>query len=115
VRLAANPEKIKLGVGLWDNVEDLLHDPKKMPHESEVFGLDFTTMPDELSIRIPTVHTYGAKDPRWPAAMQLAYFCEKDKRKLYDHGGGHNIPRTAEVSETIAKLVVDLAKEVERK
>jgi hypothetical protein len=111
--MAANPERIQLGVGLWDDVGGLLHDPKKMPEEKDVFGLDFTTMAEDLRITIPTVHIYGAKDPRWPASVQLAYFC--DKKKLYDHRGGHDIPRTTEVSETIARLVMELAKEIEAK
>ncbi|KAK4126052.1 hypothetical protein N657DRAFT_662391 [Parathielavia appendiculata] len=110
VDMAANPEKIQQGVGLWDDVEGLLHDPKKMPDERDVFGLDFTAMPEDLRILIPTVHVYGAKDPRWPASLQLAYCCEK--RKLYDHGGGHDIPRTTEVSENIAKLILELTNEI---
>ncbi|KAK4103516.1 hypothetical protein N658DRAFT_276910 [Parathielavia hyrcaniae] len=110
VDMAANPDKIQPGVGLWDDVEGLLHDPKKMPDESDVFGLDFTTMPEDLQIRIPTLHISGAKDPRWPASLQLAYYCEK--RKWYDHGGGHDIPRTTVVSESIAKLILELASEI---
>lgn len=101
--MATNPNQIQLGVGLWDNTADLLHNPDKMPDERDVFGLDFTTVPDELRIRIPTVHVYGAKDPRWPASIQLAYLC--DNRKMYDHRGGHDVPRSSEVSIKIAGLI----------
>ncbi|KAH6856478.1 serine hydrolase FSH [Chaetomium sp. MPI-CAGE-AT-0009] len=109
--MAENPELIQHGVGMWDKVADLLHDPEEVPDREDVFGLDFTAMPPDLRIRIPTVHISGAKDPRWPASWQLAYFC--DKRKMYDHGGGHVIPRTTVVSNTIARLVEELAQEMQ--
>lgn len=70
-----------------------------------VFGLDTTQFSDESKIRIPTVHIYGSKDPRLPASLQLAHLCNAGVRKMYDHGGGHDIPRAKEVSETIAGLV----------
>ncbi|KAK3688475.1 serine hydrolase FSH [Podospora appendiculata] len=107
---AANVDKIKPGMGLWDDTGGLLHDPAVMPHESDVFGLDFTAMPPDVRIRIPTVHVYGAKDPRWPAGVQLAHFC--DDRKMYDHGGGHDIPRSTEVSVKIAELLRQLSQEI---
>lgn len=105
-RMAKNLELIQPGKGLWDDTADLLHDPAQLPDERDAFGLDFTAMPADLRIKIPTVHVYGAKDPRWPASLQLAYFC--DNRKMYDHGGGHEILRTHETSKTIADLVAGL-------
>ncbi|EHA47285.1 hypothetical protein MCOR27_008592 [Pyricularia oryzae] len=104
--LAKNPDKIVPGVGLWDNTLDLCHDPRKMPNPTDVFGLDFTTFPQDLRITIPTVHIYGGKDPKWPSSMQLAYFC--NNRKMYDHQGGHDVPRSTEVSLRIAQLVRDV-------
>lgn len=55
-------------------------------------------------INIPTVHIYGSKDPRWAAGVHLSGICEPTKRRTYDHGGGHEIPRTAAVSNSIAEL-----------
>ncbi|KAK0629920.1 serine hydrolase FSH [Bombardia bombarda] len=107
---AANPDTVKLGVGLWSDTGGLLHDPRVMPKESDVFGIDFTTIAQDLHIKIPTVHIYGAKDPRWPASMQLAHFC--DSRKMYDHGGGHDIPRSTDVSNKIAALLRQLKQEI---
>ena len=107
---AANLDKIKPGVGLWDNVEGLLHDPARLPDETDVFGLDFSRIPANLRIKIPTVNVYGAKDPRWPSSLQLAHFCAKEKTKFYDHGGGHDIPRSTQVSLDIAELVEELAR-----
>ena len=104
--LAANPDQIRPGTGLWDDTAGLVHDPAVMPDESDVFGLDFTRMPADVRIKMPTVHVFGAKDPRWPASVQLAHFCQNPK--MYDHGGGHDIPRSTEVSTAIAALIEDL-------
>ncbi|KAK1755946.1 family of serine hydrolases 1 [Echria macrotheca] len=109
--MARNPGQVQPGKGLWDSDEGLVHDAAVMPDESDVFGLDFSIMPRDVFVQIPTVHIYGAKDPRWPASVQLAYFCKN--RKMYDHGGGHDIPRSTEVSEAIAELIDGLRKEVD--
>ncbi|KAL2847785.1 serine hydrolase FSH [Aspergillus pseudoustus] len=104
---ARDVSQIQRGVGLWDgNGAHLLHDPDPAarPARSDVFGLDYTSFPEWARITIPTVHVYGAKDPRWPAGIQLAEFCA-DRSEL-DHGGGHDIPRSTWVAEGIAGLVV---------
>jgi hypothetical protein len=56
-------------------------------------------------IPIPTVHIYGSKDPRYAAGVHLSGICEPGKRRAYDHGGGHEIPRTTAVSNAIAEMV----------
>lgn len=99
-------DSIPKGQGLWDNTNDLEHDVDELPDEADCFGLDFTQFPADVRIKIPTAHIYGAKDPRWPAGIQLAYFC--DDRRMYDHMGGHDIPRTTDVSVKIAELVKDV-------
>ncbi|KAL2808093.1 serine hydrolase FSH [Aspergillus granulosus] len=109
---ASNPELVKVrrrhrsagGGGLWDGNEGrLLHNASRRPERRDIFGLDFMSFPRWAQIRIPTVHIYGGKDPRWPAGIQLAEFCPE--RVEYDHGGGHDIPRSTEVSDTIASLI----------
>jgi len=70
-----------------------------------VFGIDVARIPREMKIQIPTVHVYGAKDPRFPASVTLAQFCDEAVRRTFDHGGGHEIPRRRDVSETMAELV----------
>lgn len=107
--LANNLDSIQPGKGLWDDTKGLLHDPDVIPDESDVFGLDFTIMPKNVFIQIPTLHIYGAKDPRWPASLQLAHFCAR--RKMYDHRGGHDIPRSTDVSKSIATLIEELKEE----
>ncbi|CBF79856.1 putative EF-hand calcium-binding domain protein [Aspergillus nidulans FGSC A4] len=58
-----------------------------------------------VKIRIPTVHIYGERDPRYIAGVQLSEVCEKRSRKEYNHGGGHEIPRFEAVSGAMADLV----------
>lgn len=55
-------------------------------------------------ISIPTVHVYGSKDPRYAAGVHLSGICDPEKRRTYNHGGGHEIPRTGEVTTSIAQL-----------
>lgn len=74
-------------------------------HQTSVFGLDFTLKPADMRIRIPTVHICGSRDPRFPSAVQLHALCE-DEAPLWDHGGGHDIPRGKETSQRIAELLV---------
>ncbi|KAL4997411.1 serine hydrolase FSH [Aspergillus recurvatus] len=108
---ASNTSLIERGVGLWDNnvtSNTLVHDPSSRPSRDDIFGLDFTFFPAWAKIDIPTVHVYGAKDPRWPAGIQLAEFCTD--RVEFDHGGGHDIPRWSMVSERIGEMVQDVLK-----
>lgn len=72
----------------------------------DCFGLNLNKIPPELKIRIPTVHVYGRKDPRLPASVQLAGLCDPYIRTIFDHGGGHEIPRSTDVSDEMAKLIV---------
>ena len=110
---ASNLKLIKRGVGLWDGSEArILHDPNRRPSRNDVFGLPFNRFPASARIKIPTVHVYGSKDPRWPAGIQLAEFC--DDRVEYDHSGGHDIPRSTEVSNRIANLIRDVMKSVQK-
>lgn len=101
--------------GLWDKTERLQHDVQDRnfpPDASDVFGLDLTRFPDGLKIDMPTVHVYGIKDPRYPASIQLAHFSNPDRRRVFDHGGGHEIPRTTAVSQKIASLLIWLQGEL---
>jgi hypothetical protein len=102
--------------GLWNRTEHLEHDVAKttFPDDSsDVFGLDIEAIPEVLRIGIPTVHVFGIKDPRYPASIQLAHFSKEKKRRTFDHGGGHDIPRTTVVSNRIAELVVWLEEQIE--
>ncbi|CAK7275131.1 hypothetical protein SEPCBS119000_006523 [Sporothrix epigloea] len=112
--LASQLSQIQRGVGLWDDTSMLVHDPEApLPPAEDVFGMDYSPaggFPEDLYITIPTVHIYGSRDPRYPAALQLAYTCRQ--RSMYDHGGGHDIPRTTEVSERIADMIMQLERTI---
>ncbi|KAN0083523.1 Serine hydrolase FSH [Elaphomyces granulatus] len=56
-------------------------------------------------IKVPSVHIYGSKDPRYYSGMQLANLFDKQTRRTYDHQGGHEIPRTEAISRKIMDLV----------
>ena len=118
---ADNPDTIKRGEGLWDEVDDLIHDPTSSKHLrdlKDVFGLDFTDPKmkkavGDLGTIIPTVHVYGGKDPRWPASVQLAQMFEGGMNERFDHGGGHELPRTTECSVKTAELMEGLRRRAE--
>ncbi|KAK3955126.1 serine hydrolase-domain-containing protein [Pseudoneurospora amorphoporcata] len=118
---ADNPDTIRRGEGLWDEVDDLIHDPTSKKHLRDlrdVFGLDFTDermrkAVGDLGEIVPTVHVYGGKDPRWPASVQLAQLFEGGMNERFDHGGGHELPRTTECSVRVAELMEKLRRRVE--
>jgi hypothetical protein len=103
------------GNGLWDDTNQLLHDASKLPPPSDCFGLDYTALPPDLFINIPTVHIYGGKDPIWPSSIQLAYLCDSYKRVMYDHEGGHDVPRSPKVVSDMATMFKKLAKDITTK
>lgn len=103
-------------MSLWDEIpaDDLEHDPSETPPSSDVYGLDLNFFPEDLKIKIPTVHVYGAKDPKYVASVQLVHLCEENRRRTFDHGGGHDVPKRTNVSERMAELVEWAAKEAQR-
>ncbi|KAL2157483.1 hypothetical protein VTH06DRAFT_6034 [Thermothelomyces fergusii] len=112
-RMAESYSELKPGHATpWDNLTDLVHDPEnaRISKETNVFGLDLSNLPEDLVIKLPTVHIWGAKDPRFPVACHLAAFCSD--RREYNHGGGHEIPRTSAVSQTIADLIIELVEKI---
>ncbi|SLM39591.1 Serine hydrolase FSH [Lasallia pustulata] len=93
----------RVGDDYW--AQGLVFDPEEAVRREDVYGLDFTRVPTRLMVRIPTVHVWGNKDPRYPASVQLSWFCEPSLRRTFDHGSGHDIPRTKECSERVAELL----------
>ncbi|KAL4751923.1 serine hydrolase FSH [Aspergillus terricola var. indicus] len=83
--------------------ENLYAPPAIDPHN--VFGLDLTRFPESCRLNLPTLHIIGSQDPRCPSAIQLALLSAAGQRLVYDHGGGHEVPRTTRVSEAIAAAV----------
>ncbi|KAE8146939.1 serine hydrolase FSH [Aspergillus avenaceus] len=65
----------------------------------------------EVKIAVPSVHVYGSRDPRFVAGVQLSGVAVERGRRCFDHGGGHDIPRTEMVSLKLAELVRWVLKE----
>ncbi|KAJ5097036.1 hypothetical protein N7456_007757 [Penicillium angulare] len=64
-------------------------------------------------ITIPTCHVVGAADPFLDGSMALYNCCDPDTADLFDHGGGHVIPRNkqtlVDLSEMIRDMIVSVA------
>jgi hypothetical protein len=59
-------------------------------------------IPDQdCSIDIPSLHVLGSLDPWVCGSLALYNVCAADKAALFDHGGGHSVPRD---SRTIKEL-----------
>ncbi|KAJ5794583.1 DUF341 domain protein [Penicillium paradoxum] len=48
---------------------------------------------DMRRIPIPTAHIVGRKDDEHPRQLLLHRLCDNRRATVYDHGGGHEIPR----------------------
>ncbi|KAJ5091764.1 hypothetical protein NUU61_006634 [Penicillium alfredii] len=62
----------------------------------------------EEIINIPTCHVIGAADPFLDASMALYNLCDPDSAELFDHGGGHVIPRTKKTVDDLTGVVRDM-------
>ena len=92
---------------LWDGQNDPSWDIWSLPpvEASNVYGLDVSNLPAEVQIKIPTVIIYGHKDPVSPSQIQLAMLCDEAKRRVYNHCGGHEVPRRINVTQDIVDAV----------
>ncbi|KAJ5637416.1 hypothetical protein N7490_007295 [Penicillium lividum] len=109
---------LKLGRDRWttpggNGDTNLQIDPSAPFDSSDVFGLDTVQIPQQLRIRIATLHVYGRVDPRLPASLQLGSLCDSATRLMYQNEGGHNIPRNAKAAEGIALLVNECAQMID--
>lgn len=70
-------------------------------------------MEDDEMITIPTCHVVGAADPYLDASMALYNICDPDSAELFDHGGGHVIPRgkrvVQELSDVVREMILSVA------
>ncbi|KAK5992003.1 Esterase alnB-like protein [Cladobotryum mycophilum] len=60
---------------------------------SGVYYQMFHSTVDGVKINIPTTHVYGRSDPWKPHSMDLIDLCSREKALIYQHDGGHEIPR----------------------
>lgn len=57
-------------------------------------------------ISIPTFHIMGSQDAMISGVMALYNVCDPDTADLFDHGGGHIIPRDAQTVTELAKGIL---------
>ncbi|KAL8983027.1 MAG: hypothetical protein Q9205_002617 [Flavoplaca limonia] len=71
---------------------------------------------DEVRLQIPTVHIYGRQDKWRLHSKDLVNLCPKNLRTVFEHDGGHEIPKSASedicdaIEIAIASLSVDVVK-----
>lgn len=63
---------------------------------------------DNEFITIPTFHVIGAADPFLDASMALYNMCDPDGAELFDHGGGHTVPRGKQTVNDLTGMVRDM-------
>ena len=56
-------------------------------------------------IRIPTVHIIGFKDQMYESSVGLSRLCDGQCREVFDHGGGHEVPRAAKATTRMAQVI----------
>ncbi|KAJ5893875.1 hypothetical protein N7495_005566 [Penicillium taxi] len=56
-------------------------------------------------IKIPTCHIVGTQDTMICGAMALYNVCDCDTADLFDHGGGHSIPRDSQTLKELATTI----------
>ncbi|EME45626.1 hypothetical protein DOTSEDRAFT_52852 [Dothistroma septosporum NZE10] len=99
---------------LWDGKEVITRDPWVLPDvdEKDVYGLDVSNLPEKVRLSIPTAHIYGHKDPMSAFHVQLATLSDAGRRIVYDHRGGHEVPRVPRVVQDLVKVVEWLEKRI---
>ncbi|RFU36271.1 hypothetical protein B7463_g123, partial [Scytalidium lignicola] len=60
---------------------------------------------DHLRIGIPTANIVGHKDDEYSRQLLLHRLCDGRRSTLYDHGGGHEIPRHAAAVKGMADAI----------
>ncbi|RYC64162.1 hypothetical protein CHU98_g2022 [Xylaria longipes] len=69
---------------------------RAMFDSDDCFGLNLNKIRPEFKFKIPTVHAWGTNDPGFPTSIHLAGLCDPYLRKIYIHGGAHEVPQEAE-------------------
>ena len=56
-------------------------------------------------IAIPTCHVVGSHDPFIDGSLALYNICDPDYADIFDHGGGHTLPREKDVAAELAEVM----------
>jgi pimeloyl-ACP methyl ester carboxylesterase len=62
---------------------------------------------DDIRIRVPTGHVFGRRDKWYLHSKDLVGLCHEDKRIIFEHDGGHEVPRahTEELCDLIETVL----------
>ncbi|CAG8028881.1 unnamed protein product [Penicillium olsonii] len=61
---------------------------------------------------LPTCHVIGACDPFLDGSMALYNMCDPDTADLFDHGGGHALPRAKKATDELALVIHEMINSV---
>ena len=56
-------------------------------------------------ISIPTASIYGSRDGLFENSKLLAQLCARENRLDYDHGGGHEVPKSNEALRRTVEVI----------
>lgn len=63
---------------------------------------------DGQPVKVPTANIIGKKDPNVVNGVTLGHLCQERGKVVFDHGGGHEIPRhPKEITAEIAQAILD--------
>lgn len=60
---------------------------------------------DEVRIQIPTAHVLARKDPLYASGLKLVDMCDRRYASVYEHNGGHEVPRFTAEKRAIQNLI----------
>lgn len=66
-----------------------------------------TSSIDQL-IDIPTAHIVGSKDQYYESSLRLIGICDRRYRVVFDHGGGHDVPRDTQTTKDMGSAIKDV-------
>ena len=66
-------------------------------------------------IDMPTAHIWGSADPHAQQAQRAVDFCDPERRSIFVHAKGHEIPSSMEDTVSIAKVINRAVSQVEGK
>ncbi|KAE8353620.1 serine hydrolase FSH [Aspergillus coremiiformis] len=74
-----------------------------------------STQAGKALLDLPTAHIWGSADPLKEEAQRAVDFCNAEKRSIFVHAKGHEVPNSAEDTVSIAKLINRAICQVEMK
>ncbi|OGM50079.1 hypothetical protein ABOM_001248 [Aspergillus bombycis] len=63
---------------------------------------------EDRCINVPTLHVLGSLDPWVYGSLALYNVCCREKASLFDHGGGHSVPRDVRTIRELGQVVREI-------